>query len=53
MAGTSPCTPAQVKPKGDLVLCKTAEAEEKTTGGILLPAAAQKKPTSGAVLNIR
>jgi chaperonin GroES len=39
---------AQVKPKGDLVLAKVAEAEEKTTGGILLPDSAQQKPTSGA-----
>ena len=35
-------------PKGDLVLAKVADAEEKTTGGILLPTASQKKPTSGA-----
>lgn len=28
-------------PKGDLVLAKVAEAEEKTTGGILLPGSAQ------------
>ena len=34
-------------PKGDLVLTKVADAEEKTTGGILLPTASQKKPTSG------
>ena len=38
---------AQVLPKGDLVLAKVAEAEEATTGGILLPSAAQRKPTSG------
>ena len=37
----------QVDPKGDLVLCRVAEAEEKTTGGILLPSQAQKRPTSG------
>jgi co-chaperonin GroES (HSP10) len=39
---------AQVTPKGDLVLAKVAEAEEATTGGILLPTSAQRKPTSGA-----
>lgn len=39
----------QVNPKGDLVLAKVAEAEEKTTGGVLLPNSAQKKPTSGRV----
>ncbi len=37
----------QVNPKGDLVLAKVAEAEEKTTGGVLLPTSAQKAPTSG------
>ena len=37
----------QVSPKGDLVLCKVAEAEEQTTGGLLLPTSAQTKPTSG------
>ena len=44
------CKPpvAQVSPKGDLVLIATAEAEDKTTGGVLLPATAQRKPTSGA-----
>ena len=37
----------QIDPKGDLVLAKVAEAEEKTLGGVLLPDSAQKKPTSG------
>lgn len=37
----------QVKPTGDLVLCKVAEAEQKTTGGIMLPTQAQRRPTSG------
>ncbi len=37
----------QLMPKGDLVLAKIAEVEEKTTGGILLPTSAQKRPTSG------
>ena len=41
---------AQVSPKGDLVLIATADAEEKTTGGVLLPTTAQRKPTSGARL---
>lgn len=42
---------SKVSPKGDLVLAKVADSEEKTTGGILLPVAAQRKPTSG-VCNI-
>lgn len=41
------CSAAQVHPKGDLVLAKVASAEEKTTGGVLLPDSAQTKPTSG------
>lgn len=42
----------KVLPKGDLVLAKVAEAEEKTTGGILLPGSAQKRPTSGDVVAV-
>lgn len=41
----------QVSPKGDLVLCKVPEAEEETTGGLLLPNSAQTKPTSGVYMN--
>ena len=37
----------QIIPKGDRVLVKVGEQEEKTRGGILLPASAQKRPTSG------
>ncbi|KAK9808992.1 hypothetical protein WJX72_007519 [[Myrmecia] bisecta] len=40
----------KVTPKGDLVLCKVGDAEEKTTGGVLLPTAAQTKPTSGDIV---
>jgi len=39
-----------VTPKGDLVLAKVAEMEDKTTGGIVLPTSAQKRPTSGDVV---
>lgn len=39
-------------PKGDLVLAKVAETEEKTTGGILLPSEAQAKPTSGDIVEL-
>jgi chaperonin GroES len=42
----------QVAPKGDLVLARVAEVEEKTTGGILLPGAAQRRPTSGDVVAV-
>jgi chaperonin GroES len=37
----------QVEPKGDRVLVKIAEQEQKTRGGILLPVSAQSRPTSG------
>jgi chaperonin GroES len=37
----------QVEAKGDRVLVKVADQEQKTKGGILLPVAAQKRPTSG------
>ena len=40
----------QVSPKGDLILAKVAEIEDKTTGGILLPTSSQKRPTSGDVV---
>ncbi|CAG9465660.1 unnamed protein product [Pedinophyceae sp. YPF-701] len=39
-----------VRPKGDLVLVKIGEVEEKTKGGILLPASVQSRPTSGDVV---
>ena len=37
-------------PKGDLVLARVAEVEEKTTGGILLAGSAQRRPTSGDIV---
>lgn len=40
----------KVAPKGDLVLVEVANAETASTGGVLLPTAAQKKPTSGDVV---
>ena len=42
----------QVMPKGDLVLAKVAEAEERTQGGILLPGSAQSRPTSGDIVAV-
>lgn len=42
----------QVMPKGKLLLAKVAELEEKTSGGILLPNQAQKRPTSGDVIAV-
>jgi co-chaperonin GroES (HSP10) len=42
----------QIIPKGDRVLVKVAEQEQKTRGGILLPVSAQKRPTSGEVVGL-
>ncbi|KAL7133299.1 hypothetical protein ABFS83_12G131200 [Erythranthe nasuta] len=41
-----------LKPLGDRVLVKTKTAEEKTTGGILLPTTAQSKPQSGEIVAV-
>lgn len=38
-----------VAPVGDRVLVKVDVSEEKSMGGILLPASVQKKPTQGHV----
>lgn len=39
-----------VKPVGDRVLVKVDEEETRTVGGVLLPSAAQSKPTAGSVV---
>jgi len=39
-----------VKPVGDRVLVKVDEEETRTVGGVLLPSAAQSKPTAGKVV---
>eukprot|EP00243_Klebsormidium_subtile_P003013 TRINITY_DN16145_c0_g1_i1.p1 TRINITY_DN16145_c0_g1~~TRINITY_DN16145_c0_g1_i1.p1 ORF type:complete len:267 (-),score=56.01 TRINITY_DN16145_c0_g1_i1:388-1188(-) len=39
-----------IKPVGDRILVKKEKAQEKTSGGILLPSTAQNKPTSGSVV---
>ncbi|KAI3912832.1 hypothetical protein MKW98_012774 [Papaver atlanticum] len=41
-----------LKPLGDRVLVKIKTAEQKTTGGILLPSTAQTKPQGGEVVAI-
>ena len=43
---------AKIKPLGDRVLVKRLEAEEKTTGGIVLPDAAKQKPKQGKVVAV-
>ena len=38
-----------IKPLGDLVLVKPADAEETTKGGIIIPDTAKEKPQRGIV----
>ena len=40
-----------VSPLGDRVLVKSVDAEQKTSSGILLPSAAQKRPNQGDVVD--
>ena len=42
----------KIVPVGDRVVIKRLESEEKTSGGILLPNAAQEKPSEGRVLSV-
>jgi chaperonin GroES len=39
-------------PVGDQVVVKRLEADEKTSGGIMLPDSAKKKPSQGRVLSV-
>jgi chaperonin GroES len=39
-------------PLGDKVIIRRLEAEERTSGGILLPDAAREKPQQGRVLSV-
>ena len=39
-------------PVGEQVVVKRLDAEQKTSGGIVLPDTAQKKPSQGRVLSI-
>ena len=41
-----------IKPLGDKVIIKRVEAEETTTGGIVLPDSAKEKPKRGVVLAV-
>ena len=42
----------KLKPLDDRIVIKQLEAEEKTTGGIILPEAAKEKPQIGKVVAI-
>lgn len=45
-------TAKNIRPTDDRVLIKALEAEEKTTGGILLPDTAKEKPQRGKVVAV-
>ena len=40
-----------IQPLGERVLVKRLEAEERTSGGIVLPDSAKEKPKEGVVVN--
>jgi len=42
----------KVKPLGDRIVVRRKEAEEKTSGGIVLPDSAKNKPQQGEVLAV-
>lgn len=42
----------KLKPLGDRVVLKFCEAEEKTSGGIILTASAQEKPQTAEILAV-
>lgn len=56
MATKTTTTPSKksgsIRPLGDRVLVKRAEAEERTAGGILLPESAKDKPKEGTIVSI-
>ena len=49
---TSSKRTGNIRPLGDRVLVKRAEAEGKTAGGILLPESAKDKPKEGSVIAV-
>ena len=42
----------QIKPLQDRVLVRPLEAEEKTTGGVIIPDTAREKPVQGEVVAV-
>lgn len=43
---------AKLKPLSDRIVVRRSEAEEKTSGGIVLPDSAKDKPKQGAVVAV-
>jgi chaperonin GroES len=42
----------RIEPIGDKIVVKRIEADEKTSGGIILPDSAREKPQEGRVLSV-
>ncbi len=42
----------KIRPLGDRIVVRRSAADEKTSGGILLPDAARNKPQKGEVLEV-
>ncbi len=42
----------KIRPLGDKVLVRRVEAEEKTSGGIVLPDSAKEKPKRGKIIAV-
>ncbi len=49
---TASATKLQIKPLADRVVIKKLEAEDKTSGGIVLPDSAKEKPMQGEILAV-
>ncbi len=49
---TASATKIQLKPLADRVVVKKLEADEKTSGGIVLPDSAKEKPQQGEILAV-
>lgn len=43
---------SKIKPLGDKILIKRIEADDKTSGGIILPDNAKEKPKEGKVISV-
>lgn len=52
MSATIEKTKVKVKPLADRVLIEPASAEEKTSGGIIIPDTAKEKPQRGTVVAV-
>ncbi len=52
MAKTKEAAPVTIRPLDDRVVVEGLEAEEKTSGGILLPDTAKQKPQQGKVIAV-